>query len=76
MIQRRQRPGLPLQALQSLGILGQLGRKHLDGHLALELGVVGEVHLSHPALPQLGGDLEVGQRGADHPLLSDFRPFG
>ncbi len=36
-----------------------------DGHLAPQLGVLGPIDLSHPALAQLGGDLEVGERLAD-----------
>ena len=41
-------------------------RQHLDRNLAAELGIRGTIHLTHAALPELGGDLVMGNVGAEH----------
>ncbi len=39
--------------------------RHLDRHLAPEIGVLGAIDHTHAALAELGGDLEVGQGCTD-----------
>ena len=71
---------LALEALEPLGVGGHLRRQNLERHLALELGVPGEVDLPHPALAELVEDPVVGEGLADHgasdPIvtLSEGRP--
>ncbi len=66
MIQRRQDLGLALESRQTLGIARHRLGQHLDRHLPPELGVLGTVDLTHAALTELGGDLEMGKRCANH----------
>ena len=40
--------------------------QNLDRHLSPELGVLGTVDLSHTAFAELGGDVEMRERFADH----------
>ncbi len=49
MIERRRRPRLLLEARQPLGIRSELGRQHLDRHLAAQTRVLTEVDLAHAA---------------------------
>ena len=42
------------EARQTLGIVRHLGGKHLEGHVAAELGIGGTVHLSHAACADRG----------------------
>ena len=60
MIQRGQDLSLALEPGQPLSILGELLRQDLDGNFALQSGVLGSVHLSHPALTDLLSDLVMG----------------
>jgi hypothetical protein len=69
VIEGGQGPGLPLQALQTVGIAGQIGRQDLERHPALELGVLGQVDLPHPAGAQPGSDPVVGELFADQLAL-------
>ncbi len=63
-----QHPCLALEAGQPLGVGGEPGGQHLDGHLAAELRVLGPPHLTHAALAELVQDLVVRNRLADHVL--------
>ena len=45
--------GLPLEPLAGVPIAGEPLRQELEGHLAVQLRVLGEVHLAHPALAEL-----------------------
>jgi hypothetical protein len=38
-----------MESCQAIGVTGGGGGQHLDGHPPLELRVVGEKHLAHPA---------------------------
>jgi len=57
VIQGGRRPCLPLEPSQSIGVLGELRRKHLDGYLPVQARVLREVHLAHPASAKLFVDL-------------------
>ena len=61
VVQRRGRPRLLLETLQTPGVRGQLRRQHLDRHLARQPRVARPVHLSHPARAQ-GREHFVGAR--------------
>ncbi len=56
MIQRGQGLGLPLEAVEPLRICGQLGRQHLQGHLAVEAQILGTINLAHTARTELFQD--------------------
>ena len=45
------RLGLAAEALDEVGVDGELGEQHLDRHLAIEQAVVAEEHVGHPAAP-------------------------
>ena len=49
MVQRRRGACFLLESRQALGIRGELGRQHLDRHLAAQPRVFGQVHLPHAA---------------------------
>ena len=51
------RPGLALEAGQGGGVPGDPLRQHLHRDLAVELGVPGAVHVSHPPGAEEGDDL-------------------
>lgn len=57
VIERRQRLGLPPEPLEPVGIGSQQRGKHLDGHVALQPGVVGAIHLTHASDAQQAEDL-------------------
>ena len=57
--------GLALKAHSTLGVGGEGRRKNLDRHVSAQLGVVGPVDLTHPALAELGRDFVVGEGLAD-----------
>ena len=61
IIQRGQDLSLPLEPGQPLSILGELLRQDLDGDLALQIGVLGPIYLSHPAFTDLLSDLVMGE---------------
>ena len=50
MIQRSGGPGFPVEQGKTSRILGQVRRQDLDGHAPAKPGIVGEKHLTHPAL--------------------------
>ena len=75
MVQGGEEGGLALEAGEALGVLSYRFWQHLDRDLAAELRVAGAIHLSHPALPERGEDLEdaeAGSGGEGHGL-SSFR---
>ncbi len=51
------RAGLALETGLQLGVVGDLGDHDLEGHVAVEHGVVGQVHLAHGALAEGAEDL-------------------
>ena len=57
MIQRGDGARLTLEALASLGIVGDLRRQDLDRHVPTEPGVAGAVDLAHPARAEPRVDL-------------------
>ena len=52
----RKRASLLLEARQATRIVRDLGRKHFECHRAAELVIDRPIHLSHPALADLGID--------------------
>jgi hypothetical protein len=60
MAQPRRGPGLAAETLAVKGGLRSLRREHLDGHEAVEPGLLGEVDGAHAAPPDLPQDPEVG----------------
>ena len=65
MIERRQHLRLAGETLHALGILCKPLGEHLECYLAAELCILGPIDLTHPALTQLGGNLEVRECLAD-----------
>ena len=57
------------------GIDGKRLRQHLDGYVALQVGVVGAVHLPHAAGAQRLDDLVFAQRLADQRQKSHAPPM-
>ncbi len=53
VVERRSGPRLALEAIERLGILGQIFRQKLERHKTAERGVFGLVHHAHPAAAQL-----------------------
>ena len=64
MIQRGEHFRFPLEAGQSLGILGDGFWQHLDGHLPLQVRVCGAIDLAHAARADLRGDVIRTESGA------------
>jgi hypothetical protein len=62
---RRGRPGLALEAPQSIGVLSELGRQDLECHVAVQARVARAVNLGHAALAEQAGDLVVVADQAD-----------
>jgi hypothetical protein len=60
----RGRLGLAQEARADLGAVGELGRQHLDRHLALEAAVARPVDHAHAAAPHLGPELVRARHGA------------
>jgi hypothetical protein len=57
MVELRDGLGLTLEARLQAGVLRELGRQDLDGHAAVEAGVVGAPDLPHPPRPKKRGHL-------------------
>ncbi len=66
MVEGGQRLGLALEAVQPLGVRGQLGRQQLERHLPLEPRVLGAIDLTHAARAELLEDAVVAQGAARH----------
>ena len=64
-VQRGEHLGFTLEADQAVGIGRERLRQHLEGHVPVELGVVGLPDFTHPALANQ----------ADHFVRSDLRAF-
>ena len=69
MIERRQGFRFPLEALQALAIGSELTRQDLQGNLASERRISGEIDLSHASGTELLEDLIVRDRPADQGWL-------
>ena len=65
MVESGEGLGLTLETGQPLGVGGQLGRQHLERHLAVQGRILGPVDLPHTTFAQLTGNSEVRQSGAD-----------
>ncbi len=61
MIERRQNPGLALEARHLIRASRRGAGDHLDGDVAAELGVTRPVHLAHAARPDERHDLVLAQ---------------
>jgi hypothetical protein len=77
VLDRGDRLGFALEPLQVLRTRREIVGKHLDRHLAIEIGVLGQVDGPHAPLSELGEDPVVGKGLADHdagPAASVSRP--
>jgi len=74
MVQGSSRLGFLDETRLGLWVLGQLKRQELERDRTFKLNVLGLVHYSHPAFPDLLKDLVMGDRFADHlcSLLSEL----
>ena len=54
-----------MKALEAIRVRSHLTGQQLEGYLAPELGVSGEIDLAHPALAKLADDLEMRELPAD-----------
>ena len=72
----RQHLRLTLQPRQPVDVVGELLGQHLDGDLAHQVGVLGQVHLAHAALAERFEDLVMTKGLANHDdgLLSGEEP--
>ena len=52
MVQRGGGARLLLEASQTLGIPGERGRQHFDGHVAAQAGIAHTIDFAHPARPE------------------------
>ena len=66
--QCRGRLGLAFETNKHVGIRCVTAGKKLDCHIAVKLGVFGQVHLSHAALTNFFQDFIMGYRFIDHEL--------
>ena len=71
---RRRRARLQEKSLQQIGAADQLARQQLDRRFALQVPVLGQIHLAHRAAAQLSQDLVAADGLPDH--AGDPRPFG
>ncbi len=55
MVQGCGSASLLLETSEALGVRGELGGQHLDGHLAAQARVLRQVHLAHAASTELLG---------------------
>ena len=72
VIERRDGLGFSRESRATVGVIGQLRRQDLEGDLAIEPRVLGQIDLAHPARADLVQDLVVGEGVADLPD-GDFR---
>ena len=64
MIERRQHFGFALEAREPFRIIGDRRGQHLDGYLALQVGVRRAIHFAHAALADGGRDLKRAEAGS------------
>jgi hypothetical protein len=64
MVQRRERLGFPIEACESLCVLGERIGEDFDRHLAAKAGVGGAVDRTHAAFADPGGDFEDAEASA------------
>ena len=60
------RPGLSQKSETPLLVAHEVRRQDLQRHWATQVGVLGPIDYTHPALADLGEDAEVGEGAADH----------
>ena len=58
--------GFGAKSGQAFRVVSEGFREHLDGDLALQTGVFGEIHFTHAALAEFPEDMVVQQRLTDH----------
>ena len=66
VVQRRQHPGLALEAGEAFRVFGEALGQDLDGHLAAELAVGGAIDDAHAAGAELLFDAVVAEGLTDH----------
>ena len=76
MVQRRQCLRLALEASEVVGVVGERGGQHLDGHVAIQLRVPRSIDLAHPAGTQgaedfVGSEMVADGEGHDQSRLPD-----
>ena len=80
MRERRHRPGFPLEPRERLGVIREVRRQDLDGHVPSEFDVARAVNLAHPARAEGRRDLVRAQSrpgGNCHPEPGEIlRPRG
>ena len=64
IVERRGGARLLLEAVQPVGVGGEVGRQHLDGDVAVEAVVAGAIDLAHPAGAQQADDLVRSEGGS------------
>ena len=76
MIQRCQHTRFPLESGRPVIVVTQGFRKKFDRHAAAKFRVGGLIHLTHPACPQVAGDLVVCELGSNHDISKVRRSGG
>ncbi len=66
MVERRDGFRLPFETRSPLLARSQIGRKHFEGHIPVELRILGKVDVSHPARAELLENLVVGEGAPNH----------
>src|SRR5262245_9820371 len=68
MIERGSGASFALESLDTIAIPSQIRAQRLQCDTTLQLGILGEVHLSHPAFAEEFEELVVAEYRADHGL--------
>ena len=66
VVERGEHLRLPLEPSEAIRIIGKRLRQDFEGHITVEIGVSGPIHLAHAAFADPGGDgvrAKCGTRG-------------
>jgi hypothetical protein len=66
MVQRRGRARFPLESLDAIVILRQLGTQRLEGNPTLQLRVFGQINLPHSSFSKEFEKAVMSEYGSDH----------
>jgi len=72
MIQRGQDPGFPFEPGYTQGIPSKCLEQDLECDIAVQLGVMGTVNLTHPAFTELGFDSVMGNCRPNQPAPPSY----
>ena len=75
VVEARRGAHFAVKALQSRGVLDQTGGEYLEGHLAAQVLLLGQIDSGHPPLTQEGEDLVLVYGTADHLVTSSPPPI-